>query len=83
VTVGSAPIVVLVVYLPVGGNGGGGSGASIDSFDVFRYLRVGFAGLGWPAAADNQRQRNWLRGHNQRNRDHYGSFANLPDWRHS
>ena len=35
VTVASAPIVVLVVYIPTGGAGGpgGGSGASIDSFD--------------------------------------------------
>jgi hypothetical protein len=34
VTVGSAPIVVLVVYVPTGGGGGVGvSGASIDSFD--------------------------------------------------
>jgi hypothetical protein len=35
VTVGSAPIVVLVVYVQTGGGGGvaGGSGASIDSFD--------------------------------------------------
>jgi hypothetical protein len=34
VTVGSDPIVVLVVYVPTGeGGGGGGSGASIDSFD--------------------------------------------------
>jgi hypothetical protein len=34
VTVGTAPIVVLVVYIPVGGVGNGtGSGAIIDSFD--------------------------------------------------
>ena len=33
VTVGTAPIVVLVVYVQTGGNGNGGSGASIDSFD--------------------------------------------------
>jgi hypothetical protein len=34
VTVGSAPIVVLVVYIPVGGGGGGNdSGATIDSFN--------------------------------------------------
>jgi hypothetical protein len=34
VTVGSADIVVLVVYAPTGGGGIGGSGATIDSFDI-------------------------------------------------
>lgn len=33
ITVGTAPINVLVVYVPVGGGPGGGSGATIDAFD--------------------------------------------------
>ena len=32
-TVGTAPVVVLVVYVPVGGNGNGDSGAVIDAFN--------------------------------------------------
>lgn len=34
VAVGAIPILVLVVYVPAGGNGNGGPGAYIDAFDV-------------------------------------------------